>query len=116
MIDELNKQKAGFLDEMLQKAAHNYVQGPYRKEVCKKIQAVICRKGRAIDLGQETENLDNFANITRSADLTKPILQGTVKGKRKDVDGRSRKTILRCGQGWPAQLGQLKTGQDGKRS
>ena len=77
------------------------------KEVCRKIQAVICRKGRAIDLGQETENLDNFANITRSAE---------VKGKRKDVDGRSRKTILRCGQGWPAQLGQLKTGQDGKRS
>ena len=38
--------------------------------------------------------------------------------KEEEVDRRrGRKTISKGGQGWtlPAQLGQLRTGQDGKR-
>ena len=50
--------------------------------------------------------------------VAKTILQGTVKGKRgREVDRRrGGNTILKSGQGWtlPAQLGQLKTGQDRK--
>ena len=45
------------------------------------------------------------------------MLQGTVKGKEKEADRRrGGKTISKSGQEWtlPAQLGQLKTGQDGK--
>ena len=43
--------------------------------------------------------------MPRSSGLAKTILQGTVKGNRK-----------KGGQEWtfPAQLGQLKTEQDGK--
>ena len=56
--------------------------------------------------------------ISRSSGLMKPILQGTVLGKRRK--GRQKKRlekILRSGQGWTllAQLGQLKTGLRGKR-
>ena len=52
-----------------------------------------------------------------SSGLAKTILQGTVKGKRKR--GRQKKRWednIKGGQEWtlPAQLGQLKTGQDGK--
>ena len=42
---------------------------------------------------------------------------GQVKGKRKRADRRrGGKTISKNGQEWalPAQLGQMKTGQDGK--
>ena len=49
--------------------------------------------------------------------LAKTILQGTVIGKKKEADKRrGGKTISKSGQEWtlPAQLGQLKTGQDGK--
>ena len=42
---------------------------------------------------------------------------GHGERKKEEVDRRSGKTILHTGQGWslPAQLGQLKKGQDGKR-
>ena len=51
--------------------------------------------------------------------LAKTILQGTVKGKRKRDRQKKRwedNIKERTGQKWtlPAQLGQLKTGQDGK--
>ena len=58
-----------------------------------------------------------FGHVSRSSGLAKTILQGTVKGKRKRADRRRvGKTISKSGQEWtlPAQLGQLKTGQDGK--
>ena len=61
-------------------------------------------------------------HVSRSSGLAKTILQGTVKEKRKkkekEADRRSGgKTIPKDGQEWtlPAQLGQLKTEQDGKR-
>ena len=40
-----------------------------------------------------------------------------MKGKGEEADRRrGGKTLSKCGQEWtlPAQLGQLKTGQDGK--
>ena len=52
-----------------------------------------------------------------SSGLAKTILQGTVKEKEKEADRRrGGKTISKSGQEWtlPAQLGQLKTGQEGK--
>ena len=58
-----------------------------------------------------------FGQVSRSSGLAKTILQGTMKGKGKEADRRrGGKTISKSGQEWvlPAQLGQLKTGQDGK--
>ena len=57
-----------------------------------------------------------FCHVSRSSGLAKTILQGTVKEKEKEADGRrDGKTISKSGQEWtlPAQLRQLKTGQDG---
>ena len=57
-------------------------------------------------------------HFSRSSGLAKTILQGTVKGKRKKKTERRRggKTISKSGQErtLPAQIRQLKTGQDGK--
>ena len=58
-----------------------------------------------------------FGHVPRSSGLAKTILQGTVKGKGKRGRQKKRwKTISKSGQErtLPAQLGQLKTGQDGK--
>ena len=59
-----------------------------------------------------------FGHVSRSSGLAKKILQSTVKGKR--MSGRQKRggtTILKSGQKWTwsAQLGQLKTGQGGKK-
>ena len=56
-------------------------------------------------------------SCSRSSGLAKIILQGTVKGKRKR--GKQKKRLEDNIKEWkewtlPAQLGQLKTGQDGK--
>ena len=76
------------------------------EEVCRKIQAAIGEYDELLTL------------VSRSSGLAKTILQGTVKGKRKKKADRRRggKTISKSGQEWtlPAQIGQLKTGQDGK--
>ena len=59
-----------------------------------------------------------FGHVSKSSVLAMTILQGTVKGKKiEEVDrGRGGRTISKSGQEWtcPAQLGQLKTGQDRK--
>ena len=58
-----------------------------------------------------------FGHVSRSFGFAKKILQGTVNVKEKAVDRRrGGKTISKSGQEWtlPAQLGQLKTGQDEK--
>ena len=52
-----------------------------------------------------------------SSGLAKTILHGTVNGQKDKVDRRrGGKTISKSAQGWtlPAQLGQLKTGEDRK--
>ena len=63
-------------------------------------------------------NLRWFGHVSRSSDLVKSFLQGTVNGKEKEVDKRrDGRTISKSGQEWtlPAQLGRLKTGQAGNR-
>ena len=79
------------------------------EEVRRKIQAAIGEYDELLTLVKKRK-LRWFGHVSRSSGLAKTILQGTVKGKRKR--GRQKKS----GQEWtlPAQLGQLKAGQDGK--
>ena len=87
------------------------------EEVRRKIQTAIGENDELLTLVKKRK-LRWFGHVSRSSGLAKTILQGTVKGKRKR--GRKRrsggKTISKSEQEWtlPAQLGQLKTGQDGK--
>ena len=89
------------------------------EEIRRKIQAAIGEYGELLTMVKKRK-LRYFGHVSRSSGLAKTILQGTVKGKRRR--GRQKKkcedgkTILKSGQGWtmPTQLGQLKTGQDGK--
>ena len=76
------------------------------EEVRRKIQAAIGEYDELLTLVKKRK-LRWFGHVSRSSGLAKTILQGTVKGG---------KTISKSGQEWtlPAQLGQLKTGQDGK--
>ena len=86
------------------------------EEVRRKIQAAIGEYDELLTLVKKRK-LRWFGHVSRSSGLAKTILQGTVKGKRKKADRRrGGKTISKSGQEWtlPAQLGQLKTGQDGK--
>ena len=58
-----------------------------------------------------------FGHVSRSSGLAMTILQGAqLMKEEEEVDRRSGKTIVKSGKLWalPAQLGQLKTGQDGK--
>ena len=86
------------------------------KEAHRKIQAAIAKYDELLTLVKKRK-LRWFGHVSRSSDLAKTILQGTVKEKEKEA-GRRRggKTISKSGQEWTllAQLGQLKTGQDGK--
>ena len=86
------------------------------EEVRRNIQAAIEEYDELLTLVKKRK-LRRFGHISRSSGLAKTILQGTVKGKRKkEADRRGGKTISKCGKEWtlPAQLGQLKTGQDGE--
>ena len=86
------------------------------EEVRRKIQAAIREYDKLLTLVKKRK-LRWFGHVSRSSGLAKTILQGTVKGKRKEADRRrGGKTISKSGQEWtlPALLGQLKTGQDGK--
>ena len=84
--------------------------------VCRKIQAAIGEYDELLTLVKKRK-LRWFGHVSRSSGLAKTILQGTVNGKKKEADRRrGGKTIPKSGQEWTllAQLGQLKTGQDGK--
>ena len=88
------------------------------EEVRRKIQAAIGEYDELLTLVKKRK-LRWFGHVSRSSGLAKTILQGTVKGKRKEKEAdrrRGGKTISKSGQEWtlPAQLGQLKTGQDEK--
>ena len=86
------------------------------EEVFRKIQAAIGEYDELLTLIKKRK-LRWFGHVSRSSGLAKTILQGTMKGKRKrGRQKKSGKTISKSGQEWtlPAQLGQLKTGQDGK--
>ena len=86
------------------------------KDVRRKIQAATGEYDELLTLVKKRK-LRWFGHISRSSGITKTILQGTVKGNRKR--GRQKKrwtTLSKSGQEWtlPAQLGQLKTGQNRK--
>ena len=86
------------------------------EEVRRKIKAAIGEYDELLTLVKKRK-LRWFGHVSRSSGLSKTILQGTVKGKRKRGGQKKRwKTISKSGQEWtlPAQLGQLKSGQDGK--
>ena len=86
------------------------------EEVRRKIQAAIGDYDEILTL-IKNRKLRWFVYVSRSSGLAKTTLQGTVKGIRKEA-GRRRggKIISKNGQEWAlsSQLGQLKTGQDGK--
>ena len=85
------------------------------EEVRRKIQAAIKEYDELLTLVKKRK-LRWFGHVSRSSGLAKTILQGTVKGKKEADRRRDRKTIPKSGQEWAlsAQLGQLKTGQNGK--
>ena len=82
----------------------------------RKIQAAIGEYDELLTVVKKRK-LRWFGHVSRSSGLAKTILQGIVKGKRKR--GRQKKRWEDNIKEWtgmdlPAQLGQLKTGQDGK--
>ena len=86
------------------------------EEVRRKIQTAIGEYDELVTRVKKRK-LRWFGHVSRSSGLAKTFLQSTVKGKRKR--GRQKKrweTISKSGQErtLPAQLGRLKTGQDGK--
>ena len=86
------------------------------EEVRRKIQAAIGDYDELLTLIKKRK-LRWFVYVSRSSGLAKTTLQGTVKGIRKEADRRrGGKIISKNGQEWAlsSQLGQLKTGQDGK--
>ena len=69
------------------------------EEVRRKIQGAIGKYDELLTLIKKRK-LRWFGHISRSAGLAKTILQGTVKGKRKEADRRrGGKTISKNGQG-----------------
>ena len=86
------------------------------EEVRRKIQGAIGEYDELLTLVKKRK-LRWFGHVSRSSGLAKTILQGTVKGKRKR--DRQKKRWVASIKEWtgmdffPAQLGQLKAGQDG---
>ena len=58
--------------------------------------------------------LQGYRHVSRSSGLTKTILHGTAKGRRRQ--GRQRKTTAANGQAWssPSLRGQWRTGKSGR--
>ena len=86
------------------------------EEVRRKIEAAIGEYDELLTLVKKRK-LRWFGHVSVSSGLAKTILQGTLKGKKKEADRRrGGETISKSGRAWtlPAQLWQLKTGQDGK--
>ena len=86
------------------------------EEIRRKIQAAIGEYDELLTLVKKQKQR-SFGHVSRSSDLAKTILQGTVKENEKEADRRrGGKTISKSGQEWtmPAQLVQLKIGQDEK--
>ena len=86
------------------------------EEVHRKIQAVIGEYDELLTLVKKRK-LRWFGHVSRSYGLAKKSYRAQSKEKEKEADRRrGGKTISKSGHEWtlPAQLGQLKTGQDGK--
>ena len=59
-----------------------------------------------------------YGHVSRSSDLAKTILQGTVKGEEDRADkGRGGKATFGNGQAWssPSPKGQWRTGKNGEK-
>ena len=80
------------------------------KQVRRKIQTAIGEYEELLTLVKKRK-LRLFGHVSMSTDLAKTIIQGTVKGQK-----RQKKRWKDNIKGWtfPAQLGRLKTGQDRK--
>ena len=82
--------------------------------VRRKIQAAIGEYDELLTLVKKRK-LRWFGHVSRSSGLAKTIPTGHSERKKKGGDRRrDGKTISKSGQEWtlPAQLGQMKTGQD----
>ena len=120
LAEELEKRMQAFEMRCYRRLLNiSYKDHVTNEEVRRKIQAAIGEYDELLTLVKKRK-LRWFGHVSRSSGLAKTILQGTVKGKRKIGRQKKRweeKTISKSGQEWtlPAQLGQLKTGQDRKR-
>ena len=87
------------------------------EEVRRKIQAVIGKYDELLTLVKKRK-LRWFGHVSRVFWFSKDNLTGHSerKKKKRQTEEEVGKTISKSGQEWtlPAQLGQLKTGQDGK--
>ena len=81
------------------------------EEVGRKIQAAIEEYDELLTLVKK-QKLRWFGRVSRSSGLAKTILQGAVKGKKRGRQKKRWEDNIKATL--PAQLGQLKTGQDGK--
>ena len=114
---ELEKRTQAFEMRCYQRLLNiSYKDHVTNEEVRRKIQVAIGEYDELLTLVKKRK-LRWFGHVSRSSGLAKTILQGTVKGKRKkrqteEEVGRRCQRVDR--NGLPAQLVQLKTGQDGK--
>ena len=118
LIAELEKRTQAFEMNCYRRLLNSlYKDHVFNEAVHRKILAAIGEYDEHLILVKKRK-LRWFSHVSRSSGLAKTILQGTVKGKKeKEADRRNGgTTISKSGQEWtlPAQLGQLKTGQDGK--
>ena len=112
---ELEKRTQGFEMRCYRRLLNiSYKDHVTNEEVRRKIHAAIGKYDELLILVKKRK-LRWFSHVSRSSNVAKTILFGTVKGKEVDRR-RGGKTISKSGLEWtlPAQLGQLKTGQDGK--
>ena len=101
---------------LLEAIEHSYKDHVTNKKVRRKTQAAIGEYDEVLTLVKKRK-LRWFGHVSRSSGLAVTILYGTLKGKRKR--GRQKKRWEDNIKEWTgmdllAQLGQLKTGQDGK--
>ena len=85
-----------------------------KEEVCAKIQQAI-RQHKDLLIIVKRDTLQWYGHVSRSSGLAKTILQGTVKGgRRQGGKGRGGKTTSGNGQAWSSASprGQWRTGED----
>ena len=86
------------------------------EEVCAKIQQAIGPREDLLTIVKRRK-LQWYGHVSRSSDLAKTILQGTVKGEEDKADnGRGGKTTSGNGQAWSSASprGKWRTGKNGE--
>ena len=83
-----------------------------KEEVCRKIQAAIVEYDELLTMVKKRK-LRWFVHISKSSDLAK---HGEMQTKKRGRQKKRWEDNIKEWQEWtlPAQLGQLKTGQNGK--